>query len=183
MELRVEVSRDDDATWQPLDTITGTSGTVIDPRPHLNRSVGYRVRAVSALPSETLSDTVRVGTPTRRLWLEGDDGTRAHLILDMELAETHGHELVLAEYEGDTYPTPHFGTARSDQSTFSGLLTPRHGSPADVWLRLLGQRIWYRTPTGLLWRAALAASGIPLKHHRGQSRAVGVTGTAVRISE
>lgn len=183
VELRVEVSRDDDATWQPLDTITSTSGTVIDPRPYLNQSVGYRVRAVSALPSETLSDTVRVGTPTRRLWLEGDDGTRAHLILDMELAETHGHELVLAEYEGDTYPTPHFGTARSDQSTFSGLLTPRHGSPADVWLRLLGQRIWYRTPTGVLWRAVLAASGIPLKHHRGQSRAVGVTGTAVRISE
>ena len=59
----------------------------------------YRVTAISELPTESTPVVVTVGTHTRRAWLLGDDGTKAHLILDMELATTHSHELVLAEYE------------------------------------------------------------------------------------
>nr|DAQ80100.1 MAG TPA: Twitchin [Caudoviricetes sp.] len=185
-QIRVEVSRDAGRTWQTLDIQPGPHIVVTDPTPHLGGEVMYRVTAISELPTESTPVVVTVGTHTRRAWLLGDDGTKAHLILDMELAATHSHELVLAEYETDDaeqYPVAHYGRRRTAEVRFSGLLTPRWGSPRDVWLRLLGQRIWYRDPTGIRWRATLTATGPAITPQRGASRAVKISGTAVRISD
>ena len=185
-QIRVEVSRDAGQTWQTLDIQPGPHIVVTDPTPHLGGEVMYRVTAISELPTESTPVVVTVGTHTRRAWLLGDDGTKAHLILDMELATTHSHELVLAEYETDDaeqYPVAHYGRRRTAEVRFSGLLTPRWGSPRDVWLRLLGQRIWYRDPTGVRWRATLTATGPAIAPQRGASRAVKISGTAVRISD
>ena len=184
--LRVDVSRDSGISWEGVGVIPYPGGSVTDATPQLGQAVSYRVVAVSELPTESAPAVVTVGTQTRRVWLLGDDGTKAHLVLDMDLQLSHSQELVLAEYESDgveVYPTPHYGRGRGAQMQFSGALTPRHGSPLEVWLRLLGQRVWWRDPSGTRWRATIAASGIAARLRRGRSRVADVSGTVVRVDD
>ncbi|MDO5066210.1 MAG: hypothetical protein Q4D96_02875 [Propionibacteriaceae bacterium] len=180
-QIRIEVSSDDGATWQEVGSVTGTHGTTTHHLPMLGGVVAYRAIAISALPSEATSQVVRVGTPTTRAWLNADDGAAVHLILDMGVQEQRSHEVELVTYLGSASPTPHFGRARGLTVGFSGTVTPRHGSPKPEWERLLGQRLWWRDPTGRIVRGVLSSNGIDIQEHRGRSGRWSISGQVVRV--
>ena len=180
VRVLIEASTDG-VSWREVATLATSTGTVTDPRVPLGSVVTYRVTATSDLPSEAAGEDVTIGTDTRRVWIVGADGAAAHLILDIDLAASMGHEVVLAVYEGDALPTPHFGPQRDQSLTFSGLLTPRHGSPVEVWQRLLGQPVLWRDPTGRVWDAVLTDGGLGVKHRRGRTPRIDVSGAVRRI--
>uniref|UniRef100_A0AAU8B1R0 Fibronectin type III domain-containing protein n=1 Tax=Dulem virus 32 TaxID=3145750 RepID=A0AAU8B1R0_9CAUD len=181
--LRIESSYDGGRTWALVATGGGQPLTGTDWLPPLGAEPIYRAIATSDLPSEAASAPVAVATPTRRAWLVGDDGTRADLILDPSYSYSHEQGIVLATYEGDVHPTPHYGPGRPEQVQIAGVLTPQHGSPRETWVRLLGQPCWWRDPHGMRWRATLTSGGVTLKPRRGRSRAIDVSATAVRITD
>ncbi|RRD03233.1 hypothetical protein EII34_15115 [Arachnia propionica] len=181
--LRIEASHDAGLTWQEVSAGPGARLDASDGLPPLNAEVAYRSIAVSALPSEAASAAVTLRTTTGRVWLVGDDGTKAELIGDIDLSHTHGHDVVLADYEGAAHPVAHHGVARPDQVTFSGRILPQLGSPREVWLRLLGQPVWWRDPSGIRWRGTLTASGVAWKPHSLADGLAAVSGTIVRITD
>lgn len=180
-QIRIEASSDDGATWQGVGSVTGTHGTTTHHLPPLGSVVAYRAISISALPSEATSQVVRVGTPTTRAWLNADDGTAVHLILDIGVQEQRSHEMELVTYLGAESPTPHFGRARGLTVGFSGTVTRRRGSPKPEWERLLGQRLWWRDPTGRVVRGVLSSNGLDIQEHRGRSGRWSISGQVVRV--
>lgn len=182
-QLRIEASHDGGQTWTVLEQAPGASLTAIDHTPPLNAAVAYRAVAISSLPSEATSPVRMLHTASGRVWLTGDDGTRAELWLDLDLATSHGHDVVLADYEGAALPVAHFGIARPETATFSGRILPGMGSPREVWQRLLGQRVWFRDPTGIRWHGTLSSAGVAIKPHSRAEGLVAVSGTITRTTD
>ena len=149
--IAIEVSRDGEATWQLLDRWGTQEGAATDPRPDLASTVAYRTRAISNLPSEAVSEPIRVGTPTCRIWVTPADGAPggawAADNLKIETAWSAA-ATVLEQYEGSPLPTAHFGLARPIEVAISGDLPPEEVAPIQSWIPLIGRHVWLRTPRG-----------------------------------
>ena len=91
--LRVETSTDQGRTWQTIiqhNTAEPLDGE--DPLPPLCTEVWYRAVAESALPSTAVSETVRVGTHTSRIWVTAVDGTIAAWCSDNATVASKRHQ-------------------------------------------------------------------------------------------
>lgn len=153
--MRVEVSRDRGATWQLLAQIPAPHGVVTDPIPRLGSDMPYRVTAVSSLPSESPPVEVTVDTMTDRLWLNPDGGVPLYAIGDLSIQPEVKQETKLEHYLGASYPTPHWGEARTATIKLSFRTCPGVGSEEELWLALLGRRITYRDPESRVYRTVL----------------------------
>lgn len=156
--IRVEVSRDFGATWRPLGETRDAQAVITDPIPRLGSEVSYRAIAVSDLPSESAPAETTIATPTDRLWLNPDGATPLWVRGDLSIQVSTSQETKLEHYLGATYPTPHWGEARTD-SIKVGFRTAGRGeeigSSEASWRLLHGRRLLYRDPEGRVYRCIL----------------------------
>lgn len=186
-KLRFEKSYDGGLTWRlmrefdaPIDL---SEVSVTDRFPPLNTDVSYRVTAISDLPTESDPVVVGVLTKTRRLWATPDVGPAVYAELDLSMDGTVEQEMETVTYEGDTYPTAHYGVGRKETVSVSAVLTAHYGSSPEQWRQIEGQSFLYRDPAGRRFRAALTASGLGMKPMRGERGKWTISGAVTRLNE